>query len=246
MIVSSVPPVNDDGRVNAPKILTIAADGIIAVDLPRGTLPELSNSLLNGTPLVHVGGNAFGKSDSVHIDFKSQAADAVYHLANVGCKRIAYLVPDWFEWFEETRDARLEGYKLAIAGLGRRPEWIKTANETRPKVQPTLVQHIDRHGPPDGLFCYNDDMAIAACRTLKEIGLRIPEDVAVVGCDGTEEASYCIPQISTIVPPIEQMCDQAIELLAKRIEDPIRPIQQVVLEGKLDIRGSSLRPQHEI
>lgn len=240
LVVSGVLPVHD-WTVDTPRLFSLAADGILAVDLPRGAIAGLNGTLLNGQPIVHMGGNRFEGMDYVQINFRKQAAAAVLHLAELGCKRVAYLVPDWFAWFEETNDDRLGGYNDGMAALGRDPEMIKAENETRPKVPPALGQHIDRYGCPDGLFCYNDDMAIAALRALYEMGLRVPEDVAIVGCNGTQETDYTTPRLSTIVQPIEQMCAIASTFLKQRIADPSLPLQQIALQPHLEIRASSQR-----
>jgi DNA-binding LacI/PurR family transcriptional regulator len=118
---------------------------------------------------------------------------------------------------------------------------IKAENETRPRVPPALGQHIDKYGCPDGLFCYNDDMAIAASRALYEMGLRVPDDVAIVGCNGTLETDYTTPRLSTIVQPIERMCAIAATFLKQRIADPSLPLQQIALQPHLEIRASSQR-----
>jgi len=240
MFVSGVRSVHGS-TVDTPRLFSWPVDGILAVDMPRGTIPGLTNSLLEGRPFVHIGAYLFEGTDYVKVDFKQQAAEAVRHLADMGCKRIAYLVPDWFDWFEEVNDDRLEGYKQGMADLGREPEIIKTPNEKREDVPPTLTAYIEANGCPDGLFCYNDDMAIASYPTLLNRGMRIPEDVAIVGCNGMRDTGYTYPPLTTIMQPIEQMCATAWAFLKQRIDDPELPLQQVVLQPHLDIRGSSQR-----
>jgi len=227
--------------VDTPKLLSWPVDGILAVDLPRGTIPGLTNSLLDGRPFVHIGAYVFPDTDCVQVDFKAQVTEAVKHLADVGCKRIAYLVPNWFDWFEEVDDARLRGYQQGMAELGREPELIVTPEEKREDVGPALKAYIESHGCPDGLFCFNDDMAIGAYPIIRKLGLRIPEDIALVGCDGIRDTSYLYPALSTIVQPLEQMCATAWSFLKQRIDEPIGPLQQVVLAPRLEIRGSSTK-----
>lgn len=238
MLVSSL-RLLDNATFDTSKLLSWQVDGILAIDLPRGTIPGLEGSLLNGKPFVNIGAYIVPDTDFVQVDFRNQSAEAVRHLASVGCKRIAYLVPDWFDWYEESHDPRLEGYREAIAELGREPEYIVTRDEKRESTAPALRGYIEKQGCPDGLFCYNDDMAIGAYPTLRAFGLRIPEDVAIVGCDGIRDTSYLYPPLTTIVQPLDQMCATAWSFLKQRIDDPSMPLQQLVLEPRLEIRGSS-------
>jgi len=227
---------------NAPatsKLVSWPVDGIIALDLPRGASPGMEESLLWGKPIVTMGAYATEGADCVYVDFLERAVEAVRHLASVGCQRIAYLVPDWFEWFREIGDARLCGYETAIARMGREPEYIITTRESRQDVAPVLQGYIERQGCPDGLFCFNDDMAIGAFRALRDMGLRVPEDVALVGCDGIEETAYTDPRLSTIVQPLEEMCAMAWIFLERRIKDHTIPLQQMTLQPRLEIRQSS-------
>ena len=228
-------------QVNTPKLLSWPVDGIMAVDLPRGTIAGLSGSLLEGRPFIHIGAYTFADTDCVQVDFKAQAAEAVRHLAASGCKRIGYIVPDWFDWFDEVDDARLAGYRQGMLEVGQEPEYIVAGDSKREDTGPALATYIAKHGCPDGLFCYNDDLAIGAYPILRQLGLRIPEDVAIVGCDGIRDTSYLYPPLTTIVQPMELICATAWSLLKHRIDEPARPLQLVVLAPRLEVRASSQR-----
>jgi DNA-binding LacI/PurR family transcriptional regulator len=240
LIVSDARP-GGTGTLDTSKILSWPVDGILAVDLPRGDIPGMNNSLIGGLPFVNVGGYVREDADYVLVDFRAQATEAVRHLAAVGCRRIAYLVPDWFDWFHQNDDSRLGGYDAGMAELGRGPEYIRVGTGQRESVKPILPEYLQRHGCPDGIFCYNDDLAIGASAALRDLGLRIPEDVALIGCDGIRETEYLSPALSTIRQPMREICAAAWSLLTQRIQDPERPLQKVVLTPKLEIRGSSLR-----
>lgn len=227
--------------LDTSKLMSWPVDGIFAVDLPRNTIPGLKDSLVEGIPFVNVGGYVVESADYVRVDFTEQAVEAVRHLAEMQCRRIAYLVPDWFEWFDESGDPRLTGYKDAMAGLGLEPEYVISPNEKRDGVARALPEYVERFGCPDGIFCYNDVMAIGAANVLHNLGRRIPEDVALVGCDGIQAAEYLSPPLTTIVQPLEQMCSVAWSLLMKRIQDPTLPLEQVIVKPRLEVRGSSQR-----
>jgi DNA-binding LacI/PurR family transcriptional regulator len=240
LLVSSL-QIRSDARVDTFKLLSCPVDGVLAVDLPRGEIPGLENSFIGDLPFVNIGGYVITSADYVQLDFKSQAIEAVRHLASVGCKRIAYVVPNWFDWFEEANDGRLMGYRAGMEELGREPNYIITWDEKLESLARPLEAYIDEHGCPDGLFFYNDDMAIGAYPILNSRGYKIPEDVALVGCNGIRVTKYLIPPLTNIIQPIEQMCEIAWCFLKQRIDDPTIPLQHAILEPKLEIRGSSQR-----
>jgi len=240
MLISGA-PMYDDMTVDKFKLLTWPVDGILAVDLPRGHIPALNKSMVGDKAFINVGAYVITETDYVQVDFEDQAADAVRHLSSVGCKRIAYLVPGWFDWFEGSNDARLFGYRAAMKELGYKPEYIITHDEKREQVAPALSAYLDQHGCPDGLFCYNDDMAIGAYPIFRERGMKIPDDVAIVGCNGIRDTSYVYPTLTTIVQPLQQVCATAWSFLKQRIDDPTLPLQQIVLSARLEIQGSTSR-----
>jgi LacI family transcriptional regulator len=229
------------GSLDATKLLSWPVDGIIAVDVPRGDTPGLENSLFWGKPIVNMGGYVSVLVDYVCLDFRNRSREAVIHLHNVGCRRIAYVVPDWFEWFNETNDPRLRGYQDAMDGLGLEPEYIITSNEWRSTATATVTEYYKDGKQPDGLFCFNDDMAIGAYRAVRDLGLNVPSDVALIGCDGIEETEYLDPQLTTLEQPVAKMCELAWQFMKQRIEDPTIPIQSGVIEPNFLIRGSSQR-----
>ena len=231
----------DNTSLNTHHLLSWPFDGILAVDLPRSEIHGLEGSLVEAKPIVNVGAYVITTTDYVRVDFRNATIEAVHHLASVGCRRIAYLVPDWFEWFEAIDDDRLVGYRSGVADIGREPEYIVTRDESEGAVEAKVRDYIKKHGCPDGLFCYNDDMAIIVYQVLQDLGIRIPQDVAVIGCNGTRETRILTPQLSTIVQPIEKMCAVAWSFLEKRIGDPKIPLQHHVIPAVCEFRGSTKR-----
>jgi len=232
---------DQDAPLNSSHLMSWQVDGIIALDVPRGVVPSLKGSRLGDKPFATLGGYVVDRCDYVHVEFKNEVITAVRHLHSGGARRIAYLAPDWFEWFRQINDARLSGYDTAVNEIGLPAEYILTPNQKRETTGDALKAYIESHGCPDGIFCYNDDMAIAAYRALRDIGRRIPEDVALVGCDGIDDTLYLDAPLSTIVQPIEHMCLLTWMFLEKRIRIPDTPLQQVTVQPKLEIRQSSMR-----
>jgi LacI family transcriptional regulator len=230
---------SDGAVLDTSTVHALPVDGILAVDPPRGVIPGLEGSRLWRKALVSLGGYVLDDADFVRVDFTDAVIEAVRQLHRAGCARIAYLVPDWFEWFRGCDDARLRGYETVMREIGRAPEFVIAPNESRPSALATLKVYVERHGCPDGLFCFNDDMAIGAYRALRDLGRRIPDDVALVGCDGIEDMAYHDPPLATIVPPLGDMCARAWEYLERRIREPDAPLQQADFRPRFALRPSA-------
>ena len=98
------------------------------------------------------------------------------------------------------------------------------------------MQQADR---PTAIFACNDLMAIGAMRAIHEFGLRVPEDISVVGHDDIEMASYIQPALTTIAQPISKLADTAIQWLIERIEHPNMSPRRSILENRLVVRQST-------
>jgi DNA-binding LacI/PurR family transcriptional regulator len=113
---------------------------------------------------------------------------------------------------------------------------IGVPEDTRAHGHETLRGHAGTF--PDALFCENDELAVGCCRALAERGLRVPDDVAVVGCDGIDEAAFLQPPLTTIVQPVDEMCRLGWEFLKRRIADRDAERRHAVLPARLEVRAS--------
>ncbi|MBN1266972.1 MAG: LacI family DNA-binding transcriptional regulator [Anaerolineales bacterium] len=95
--------------------------------------------------------------------------------------------------------------------------------------------------PPTAIFASNDLMAIGTLRAAYEHGLSVPQDLSLIGFDDIELASYVVPPLTTIAQPKEQIGQAAVDLLIKRITDPVRETERVVLQNSLVLRNSCRR-----
>jgi LacI family transcriptional regulator len=91
--------------------------------------------------------------------------------------------------------------------------------------------------PFDGLFT-TDEMAFGAIRAMKEKGLRIPEDVKVMGCDGMELGKELTPALSTVLLNRQVLSERAVSRLADLMNSPDQPVERVLLAPKLEMRGT--------
>lgn len=211
-------------------------DGVAAFGAAGSVGPFLRDSVELSIPLVTMGPGYISDTDYVAVDLYRGSRDAVQHLVETGRKRIAFVAyrPDLPHAFSR-RDAYLE----VLSEAGMEPEIISVSDLGRPGVRNDIAQYIDAHGCPDGLFCMSDDLAIGAFRALRDCELRIPEDVALVGCDGIEDTEYIDPPISTILQPVEEVCEMTWEFLRNRMRNPDIDQQTAKLEARLEVRSSS-------
>ncbi|MGI9060236.1 MAG: LacI family DNA-binding transcriptional regulator [Ktedonobacteraceae bacterium] len=138
---------------------------------------------------------------------------------------------------------RLCGYSeaLAQAGLSVDPQLIvQVTSYSRLAGVHAMQQLLALDQPPDAVFCFNDLLALGAMRTLHEGGYRIPEDVAVMGFDDIEEASFAMPSLSTVVPDKQRMGELAVSFLLERIEGTrTGPAERVEVPFHLMVREST-------
>lgn len=216
------------------------ADGIIAFESPKCTDAYVEANPGERKPIISTGAYWSDRTDFVGLDLYSGAREAVKHLLDLGHWRVAYLT---LEQTIKAGDARHDAYAGLMRQAGLREEYISISPETpsdhRSCARSSIREYVKASGHPEAIFCFDDETAIGALRGLRDIGLRVPDDVALVGCDGIEETAYHEPPLSTIIMPVEQMCDLAWDFLQRRMEGASIPRQQAILKPSLAIRESS-------
>ncbi len=224
----SEPPRHGWGRV----------DGIIGFECVGALRCVQKHSRRRPVPVVSMGAYYLADVDHVGVDLYTGTAQAVQHLIQQGCRRVTYLVN------AESRhpgDARRDAYDAVMEEAGLRREYIVSVDQSRAAAAAAVAAHVEQFGLPDAIFCHNDEMALGAYRSLRLLGVRVPEDVALVGCDGIEDTEYVEVPLTTIRQPLEEMCRLACEFLQRRMAQPDIPLQSAVLLPQLLVRESSLR-----
>ncbi|MBM3496306.1 MAG: LacI family transcriptional regulator, partial [Armatimonadetes bacterium] len=183
-------------------------------------------------PMVGLGALCLDTVDHVRIDLRLGSTEAVRHLVASRPGRIV-------GWLFHKDDQRTSAYETVMADAGRQPELVLIGDETRSNNRAMASSYVTERGCPDAFFCQNDDVAIAVYRGVLDAGFRVPEDVAIVGCDGIEDGEYLATPLSTVVHPVEEMCRIAWEFLTNRLNDPTHPPQSAELPAHLVIRSSS-------
>jgi len=167
---------------------------------------------------------------------------ATLHLIRAGHRRIAHIHGQ--SWTDPARD-RIRGYRRALAehDILYDPALVRPGNWEPPTGYEHTNALMDLADPPTAIFLSNDMMAVGAYDALKERGLRIPEDVSVVGYDDREIAQFMRPALTTVVLPHNDMGQQAAEAL---IDGQLRPDgrqPQIKVECPLVDRASVAPPR---
>ena len=136
---------------------------------------------------------------------------------------------------EYTAQLRLLGTKgVGIIGIGCRSDRLLEL----PQDTPHAAEEAER--PFDALIAFNDGLALGALRALASAGVRVPDDVAVTGFDNLEASRYSFPSLTTVSPRLSAYADDAVDLLAARIEDAGAPARTLVEGVALLPRDSTI------
>ncbi len=174
----------------------------------------------------------------VVLDNRAAAAAMTEHLISLGHRRIAMIKGPARSPL--TRD-RVAGYRDALqaAGIEFDESLLQPGNFTLQSGHQAASELLQRELPPTAIFCENDEMAIGAIQSLKQHGLRVPQDVSVAGFDDISFAAFCDPPLSTIAQPAEEFGRSAVNLLIDVLEQKLTMAPKVILPFELVLRGST-------
>jgi DNA-binding LacI/PurR family transcriptional regulator len=194
-----------------------------------------------GARLVFVNG-ALDDLDvpSVSVDERHAGQLATQHLLALGHRRIGFVAgPENYLPTREKADGRSDA--LSAAGLDGSDLVVhgEFSVEGGRAVLRRLVQAPG--GRPTGVICSSDLMAIGVLREARALGLRVPEDLSVVGFDGIDAAAWVDPPLTTIEQPIDQIAETAVDALRTLIAEPQRRLPSFIFKAKLTRRGSTAR-----
>ncbi len=218
-------------------------DGLIFSPLASG--PDVLARRRDDTPMVLLGERFAGSAaDHVAIDNIAAAYDATTHLTSLGRQRIAAIGARDGAPAAATAHQRLAGYRQALTAAGRprrRGLVAQVGWYHRSDGAGAMADLLDSGGRPDAVFCFSDLLALGALRTLAERGIRVPDDIAVIGFDDTDDGRFSTPSLSTISPDKERLATLAVDMLASRIAgDRTGPARDVQAPYTLLPRESTL------
>lgn len=162
---------------------------------------------------------------------------ATQHLIDCGYTRIACIAGP-----QDKTPARmrLEGYRNAMtkSGLEILPGYVVNGDFEFQGGYNGMVELLALETPPEAVFTSNDAMAVGVYHALYQAGMRVPQQMAVMGYDDIELARYLTPPLSTIHQPKDALGELAIDTLIHRLSDPDASQQTLVLTPELVVRGS--------
>jgi DNA-binding LacI/PurR family transcriptional regulator len=211
-------------------------EGIITVDTTIHETPTL--------PMVAVAGHKKIKGvTNILLDHEQAAILALNYLKQQRHERVAFMQGNPLS--SDSKD-RWEAICKVAAQIGLKvdPELtvqIETEDATPMLGYPYAKQLLARGKPFTALFAYNDISAIGAIRALQEQGLRVPQEVSVMGFDDISNAAFHTPSLTTVRQPLVRMGEVAAQTLLERIEDKNECPAEIAIEPELVVRESTAR-----
>ncbi len=227
----------DEGdRLPARMLRTKLVDGLVVtatfVDDPL--VWQLRES---GIPFVMVGDAGSGDLSSVEADNDGGAGLAARHLLELGRRRPATVTGPMRNSAAARRRLGFER-ALAAGGCPLDPELVAEADFTEEAAYTAAARLLEV--APDAIFAASDRMGVGVMRAVQDAGLRVPDDVAVVGFDDLSPALETDPQLTTVRQDVTALGETAVELLLERIRTPQLPPRRVELPTTLVVRGSTV------
>ena len=198
-----------------------------------------------GFPLVLLGERMFGgPTDHVTMHNVESARAATEHLIGIGRRRIAVIGANPISDDIRSANLRIRGYREALdaAGIAQDPALIREATPWHRENGAAAMRGLIKEGISfDAVFALNDTLGLGALRALGEAGVRVPEDVAIIGFDNIDESRFSVPSLSSVEPGRDQIARVAVELLLERIKekgDPVPP-RQILTDFRIVGREST-------
>jgi LacI family transcriptional regulator len=227
------------------------ADGVLISDLLS---KRFRSSIPSTLPMVCLFGLERHWS-SIVADEYSGVVSATEHLLALGHRRIAYLHAS-----HTNALPRLQGYEDALreAGIDPQRNWRRCLSGVNDdSAQFTFAGRRDMtlwlsEQGPDGwnqigctaLLCHNDDAAVGVLQALNAAGLKVPDDVSVVGFDGTQTGEYSLPPLTSVEMPSRRMGEIAVQILQRQIAADETFVEHRILPTQLRVRQSTTAPSN--
>jgi DNA-binding LacI/PurR family transcriptional regulator len=204
----------------------------------RGEHLHYVQLLEQGARLVFVNGTSESLDViSVGVDERAAGRLATDHLLELGHKQIGFVAGEAYAL--PTRE-KLQGRDDALLAAGVTPNgFVAHARFTVGGGRQALGALMRGDDRPTGVICSNDLMAIGVLQEAAALGLRVPEDLSVVGFDGIEAASWTQPPLTTVEQPIQDIAETAIQALRDQIADPDQALPNYVFRPQLRIGGTT-------
>jgi len=215
-------------------LLSRGVEGLITVDTSVTEAPSVPTVAVAGHQLV-------AGVTNIILDHKKAVRLALDHLKNLGHKEIAFLKGQSFSSDSASRWSAICEVSEEL-GIRIRPELtvqIEGTDSTPSLGYPVGKELLARRKPFTALFAYNDISAIGSIWAFREAGIRVPEDVSVVGFDDIPGAAFANPALSTVRQPLIRMGQIAAQTLVDQIEGNGEYLPEIAIEAEFVARAST-------
>jgi DNA-binding LacI/PurR family transcriptional regulator len=208
----------------------------------RGDHTHYAHLAAEGARIVFVNGAMHTvDAPSVGVDERAAGEIATQHLISLGHTRIGFVAGP--EHYLPTQ-LKAAGRATALASAGIVDGALTAYTDfSRDGGRRALAELLERPEPPTAVICSSDIMALGAMHEAESRGVRVPDDLSVVGFDGIEAARWAEPELTTVEQPIELIAEQAVETLARLIESPRRELPNSYFRPTLRVRSSTAAPR---
>ena len=222
----------DDQTTQIKQLLSRGIDGLLINTRGHKDESELILAAVKGRVPVVTFHFPTPNLSGVVLDLITDFFEVTEHLIKLGHERIGFIGADWDE--ASPVSAKAKGYLQAMQRHGLSHEFLPALGI---HAQGGYLQGQRVGDRFTALVCRDDYTAIGACRGLREFGLRVPEDVAVVGWGDIGVAAYVTPALTTLKTPYEAIAEAAMELMLEQLEGEETP-RQITLRSPLVVRES--------
>ena len=199
-------------------------------------MPGCSFPVPSAPPVIFLKAEPSDRFTSIGIDNVEAARVATRHLVSLGRRRIAHLAGP-LAW-REARDRR-DGWLAALAEAGLEPGPMAAGDWEASSGNAAFAQILEADPAVDGLFVASDQMALGALHVANARGLRIPDQLAVVGFDGLPEAAEFTPSLTTMRQPLTEIGRMAVSELVASLRAEHPPVARTVLLPTTMLLGDS-------
>ena len=220
-------------------VLDQAVAAVVVIVAHQAAL-TFAQSLRIGVPLVLVEGDLSAHPLTAGVDQIEGARLATSHLLDLGHKTVVHL-PGPADWLEAA--ARREGWRMELEERGRPIPALMAEGDWSSRSGYEVGRAMLRESSPTAVFAANDQMALGLLRALHEAGLRVPEDVSVVGFDDLPESGYFAPPLTTVRQDFEKLGQRTMALVLRVLAGEFDASEPLV-EPLLIVRSSTAPPPH--
>ncbi|MDE2798510.1 MAG: LacI family DNA-binding transcriptional regulator [Gemmatimonadota bacterium] len=222
----------DDRTTQIKQLISWGVDGLlIHMQGDAGESERILDAVKGRVPVVTLHYPAENQSGVV-LDYVANFYEATEHLIKLGHEQIGFIGEDQNE--ASPVSAKGKGYLLAMQKHDLTPKSIPVSSIC---IEAGYREGKELGGRFTALVCRDDYTAIGVCRGLRESGICVPEDVAVVGSGDIDVAAYMTPALTTLVTPYEAIAQAAMDLMLEQLEEQDEP-RQVTLKSHLVVRES--------